>query len=341
VLLAGGLLVGVVAGLLLFAYARYVRMPGRSHTGPLPASDAALDAAADRLRQHVMALAGEIGERHVGRPAALAAAAEHIAQSWAAQGYRVERQGYTAFEVACENLYVERRGASRPDEIIVVGAHYDSVPGSPGANDNASGVAVLLELSRAFAAGESDGAPAAARTLRFVAFVNEEAPFGLTPAMGSYRFARLCRERGENIVGMLSLETMGYYHDEPGSQLYPFPLGWVYPSTGDFVAFVGNDASAAWVRAVVGAFRERARFPSQGGALPAVMRDAARSDQWSFWQHGYPGLMVTDTANFRYPYYHTARDTPDKLNYARLAHVAEGLRAALGALTSDAAAHGH
>jgi hypothetical protein len=331
----------VACGLSLFAYFRYIRMPGVSHTGPLPLGTDEDERIAQQLREDVTHLAGAIGERHMGRLPALREAAEFIHSAWQAMGYTVERQTYTVFEVACDNLYVEVAGAKQPDEIIVIGAHYDSVPGSPGANDNASGVAALLALSRAFAPSGRLHSEADAnritdhppfrpgRTLRFVAFVNEEAPYGLTPAMGSYHFARMCRERNERIVGMMSLETLGYYHDEPRSQLHPFPLGLLYPSTGDFVAFVGNDASGHWVRACVAAFRERAAFPSEGGALPGFMRDAARSDQWSFWRHGYPGLMVTDTANFRYPYYHTSRDTSEKLNYGRLARVVRGIEETL------------
>lgn len=159
----------------------------------------------ERLPAHVGTLASEIGERHVFRPRALRDAAAFIEQEWRAQGYQVRAQRYEVHGVACANLEVTCRGRGRPDEIILVGAHYDSVPGSPGANDNASGVAALLEISRAL--------PGAAplRSVRCVAFVNEEPPFFLTDDMGSRRYARAARAAGDDIRLMLSLETIGYY----------------------------------------------------------------------------------------------------------------------------------
>jgi Zn-dependent M28 family amino/carboxypeptidase len=195
------------------------------------------------------------------------------------------------------------------------------VRGSPGANDNGSGAAATLALARRVAGRNLP------RTVRLVAFVNEEAGAFKTEAMGSLVYARQCRERNEKIVAMLSLETIGYYSTEPNSQSYPLPgLGALYPTTGNFIAFVGNFGSRALVRDVVGSFRKHARFPSEGAALPSAVPGIDWSDHWSFWQNGYPALMVTDTAPFRYPYYHLAQDTPDKLDYDRMARVVAGLR---------------
>ena len=143
--------------------------------------------------------------------------------------------------------------------------------------------------------------------------------------MGSRVYARRSKARGENIVAMFSLETIGYYSDRPGSQRYPFPLGFFYPSTGSFIAFVSNLSSRALLHEVLASFRRHAAFPAEGVAAPAFIPGVDWSDHWSFWKEGYPALMVTDTAPYRYPYYHTAQDTPDRVDYERTARVVTGL----------------
>ena len=296
-----------------------LRMPGRSHRGALPPladEEAALSA---RLREHVGRLAGEIGERNVARLEALTAAAVYVEACFRALGDRPVREPYLAAGHQVRNVWAERRGEERADEIVLLGAHYDSVPGSPGANDNASGVAALLEIARLLAERRL------ARTLRFAAFVNEEPPFSFSEDMGSYRHARAARGRGERIVAMLSIETIGYFSEARGSQSYPFPLGLLYPDTADFIGFVGDTRSRRLVQRAVGSFRRHAAFPSEGAALPAAIPGVGWSDHWSFWQAGYPALMVTDTALFRYPAYHTEDDTPEKLDYERMARITAGL----------------
>jgi Zn-dependent M28 family amino/carboxypeptidase len=306
-----------------------LRLPLRSHRGPLPPADADLLKLAADLRRHVTHLAEEIGERNVSRrPRELAQAADAIAAEWSAAGYQVGRQEYEVSGVTCCNLEVEILGRTRPEEIVVVGAHYDSVPGSPAANDNGSGVAAILCLARSLAGSACD------RTLRLVAFVNEEKPYAFTAQMGSWVYARRCRERGERVKAMLSLETIGYYDDTPGSQKYPWPIGLLYPTTGNFIAFLGNLRSADLLWRVLRAFRRNELFPAEGAALPEVIRDIRRSDHWSFWQEGYPALMVTDTAPFRYPYYHTPDDTVDKIDFERLARVVRGLQKVIDNLRS-------
>lgn len=312
-----------------------IRMPGRSYQGPLSLADDQLRRLAVDLRQHVAHLAEEIGERNLlRRPRKLAQAAEYIEGDLVEVGYSVQRQEYEVSGTTCCNLEVEISGTARQDEIIVIGAHYDTVPGSPGANDNASAVAALLSLARRFAGSEVE------RTLRFVSFVNEEAPYAHTEEMGSWVYARRCREREENVTAMLSLETIGYYNDSPGSQKYPRPIGLFYPSTGNFIAFVGNTRYGKLVRQVVGAFRKSERFPSLGGALPEAIADISRSDHWPFWQEGYPALMVTDTAPFRYPYYHKPEDTVNKIDFERLARVVRGLAGVVVALAGVTTDHG-
>jgi Zn-dependent M28 family amino/carboxypeptidase len=303
-----------------------VMMPGRSHKGPLPPLTADEAGLRDRLRGHVTVLAGEIGERNTINDRALRRAADYIGARFQELGYAVREESYRVGDSEVANLVAEVRGARHPDEIVVIGAHYDTVPGSPGANDNASGVAALLELARLFRATTP------ARTVRFVAFVNEEPPFFQTEAMGSLVYARRAKKRGERIVAMLSLETIGCYSDQPGSQHYPPPFSLLYPDTGNFIGFVGDLGSRTLLRRVVSTFRATTRFPSEGLAAPGWIQGIGWSDHWSFRQEGYPAIMVTDTAPFRYHLYHEAEDTPEKLDYERMARVVAGIGRVLSAL---------
>ena len=217
-------------------------------------------------------------------------------------GYAVTSQAHTVQATSVRNLEAVLSGTSLAEEIVLIGAHYDTVSESPGANDNASGVAALLEIARLLAAKPL------ARSVRFVAFVNEEAPFFYTWKMGSHRYARRAHERGDNITAMLSLETIGYYSDANGSQQYPNPVyAWLYPSIGNFIGFVGNLALRKLVLQCLGSFRRHSAFPSEGIAAPGRMMGIHWSDHWSFWQEGYTAVMVTDTALFRYPHYHASR----------------------------------
>ena len=259
-------------------------------------------------------LAGDIGERNLSRYPQLNAAADWIEKSFRDAGLSPRRDSYEIRGLACHNIEVEIRGAS--PEIVLVGAHYDSVFGAPGANDNGSGVAALLALARRFAGKETH------QTLRFVAFVNEEPPNFQTPEMGSLVYAGRCKARGDRIVAMISLETIGYFSDAPRSQTYPVAaLGAFYPKVGNFIGIVGNVPSRWLVRRAIAEFRSDGKIPAEGAALPAFVAGVGWSDQWSFWEHGYPGIMITDTAPFRYPHYHEATDTPDKLDYDRFALV--------------------
>jgi Zn-dependent M28 family amino/carboxypeptidase len=288
------------------------------------------DITADQLRRHVQHLAGTIGERNVYRPQALHAAEDYIRETWRGQGYDVVPQEYTVVGVRSANLEITRRGTVHPAEIILVGAHYDSVPGSPGANDNASGIAALLELSRLFAHATP------ARTLRFVAFVNEEPPFFLFGNMGSMHYARAARQRGDDIRLMISLETIGFYSDASGSQSYPPLFRYFFPHRANFIGFVSNFRSRRALRRFVGAYRAVSDFPVQHVATFAVVPGVAWSDHLSFWRNRYRALMVTDTAFYRYPWYHTGQDTPDKLNYGEFARMTSGLFQALVALADVA-----
>lgn len=279
-----------------------------------------------KLKCHVEQLAGAIGERHVWRPHALAATARYVRSQWEAQGFTVASQGCHAEGVACENLQIEIPGAERAREIVLVGAHYDTVQGSPGADDNASGVAGLIEIARRLRGG------APARTIRLVAFVNEEPPFFCFGQMGSRVYARAARARGDDIRVMLSLEMLGCYSDRPGSQAYPPFLRFLYPDRGNFIAFVSNLRSRHVLREVVAAFRASSDFPAESLASPAIVPGVSWSDQLSFWREGYRAVMVTDTAFLRYPHYHSPLDTPEKLRYPDMARVVDGLAMAVRAL---------
>jgi len=281
---------------------------------------------AGRLKGHVEKLAGSIGERNVWRPHALAAAARYVRGQWEAQGLEVSAQGYRVEGQLCENLQVEIGCGDAGREIVLIGAHYDTVQGSPGANDNASGVAALIELARRLRGGRGP------RTVRLVAFVNEEPPFFFSGQMGSQVHARAARARGDDIRVMLSLEMLGCYSDRPGSQSYPPLLKYFYPERGDFIAFVSNLASRRALREVVAAFKAASDFPVEALASPAIVPGVSWSDQRSFWREGYRAVMVTDTAFYRYPWYHSPRDTPEKLNYADMARVVDGLARAVQAL---------
>jgi hypothetical protein len=317
-LLALGILLALLA-LPSIAWVQMVRMPGRSHQGPLPAVTPAQAQLAQTLRRDVEHLAVKLGERNLRYHATLERSADWIQAELERIGHAVARQTFQVDGKPFHNLEVELRGTASPAEIVVIGAHYDSAPGTPGANDNGSGVASLLALARRLHGLQP------ARTLRLVWFTNEEPPHFQGADMGSVRYAARAKQRGERIVAMLSLETLGYYSDQPGSQKYPDALKSAYPETGNFIALVGNSDSRELVHRVLAAFRAQAAFPSEGAALPDALPGVGWSDHWAFWQQGYPALMVTDTAPFRYPHYHAATDTPDKLDYARLARVVEGL----------------
>lgn len=303
----------------------WMKTPAKTMLRTTPLTEAEL-ALRGELVADVQKLAGEIGERNVGHYAELNAAAEFIEGSFSRAGLQPRRISHDLAGKAYHNIETEIPGAS--SQVIVIGAHYDSVFGSPGANDNGSGVAALLALARRFA-GKPGG-----QTLRFVAFVNEEPPYFQTEQMGSFVYASRCKARGDQISGMISLETIGYFSDAPRSQKYPAPgLSLFHPTTGNFIGFVGNTGARAFLDRTVGIFRQQTKVPAESAALPAFVSGVAWSDQWSFWQCGYPAaIMVTDTAPFRYPHYHESTDTPDKLEYDRFALVVSGMEKVIAEL---------
>ena len=293
--------------------------PGESYKGELPPMTAQEQQLARDLRKHVDVLARDIGERNLRKPDALKDAADYITRVLKDHGYDVRAHAYPVHGQTVKNLEATIVGSAKRDEIVIVGAHYDTVTNCPGANDNGTGVASVLEMARAFRDAEPQ------RTIRFVLFVNEEPPYFQTAQMGSVVYARACKARGDKIVAMISMETIGYYSDEKGSQHYPPPFDRFFPGTGNFIGFASDPQSKQLLFDVVGSFRRHTRFPSEGIATSPDIPGIGWSDHWSFWQVGYPALMVTDTAPFRYKHYHEPTDTPEKIDYDRTARVVAGM----------------
>ena len=317
--------IGVYASVLLaiVLFLSYMTvMPGAPHRGPLPEVSDELASLATVLERHVIMVSLTIGERRIGHGDSLERAKAYLVSELepivAQKRASLWLEDLGADGSNAKNVVVELAGAS--PELVIVGAHYDSAPGAPGANDNGSGVAAALELAKLLSARHFS------KSVRFVFFANEEPPYFQNPGMGSLHHARGCRERGEKVSAMLSLESLGYYSSEPGSQRYPWPVGLLYPDRGNFIGFVGNLASRSLVRRAIAAFRAATRFPSEGAALPAFIPGVGWSDHWAFWEFGYPAIMLTDTATFRDPHYHSAADTPEHLDFASLARVTLGIQ---------------
>ena len=294
-------------------------MPLRSYAGPLPQLTSEELELRDRLSAEVRHLSVDIGDRGLILPQSLHAAQDYLSSYLREQGYTVVERPFVVDGETVSNLEATLDGTDGTLGQVIVGAHYDSVAGTVGVNDNGTGVAAVLEIARLMRQER------VWRTVRFVLFANEEPPYFQTAQMGSRVYAHELRKAGVAVSAMISIETIGFYSDEPGSQKYPPVLNLFYPNKGDFIAFVGNTASRGLVRESVRGFRESTRFPTEGIAAPDDYLGIGWSDQWSFWQEGYPGMMVTDTAPFRYPYYHTANDTVDKVSFDRMARVVEGI----------------
>jgi Peptidase family M28 len=319
-LLAAIVVLAIVIG--GYGLLRYLTgVPGRSHSGPLPALTEDERALAIVLNRHIETIAAR--EHNLRRYDELEKAARYIEATLASYGYSVGRQEFFVDDSAVRNIdvVIEPRADISDPEVIVVGAHYDSVVGSPGANDNGSGTAAVIELARLL----RDRAGTGSKRIRLVLFVNEEPPYFRTEDMGSLHYARALAERKERVVAMYSLETIGFYSNAPGSQRYPAPFSLIFPDRGDFVAFVSTTYARALVWETIRSFRSHTPFPSIGGVAPDIVPGMDWSDHWSFEQFGFPAMMVTDTAPFRYPHYHQPSDTPDKVDNEKLARVVKGI----------------
>jgi len=300
-------------------------LPPKRPGGPLPSLSSAEAALKEALRRDVLALADGIGERHLGRPAALERSAALIESRLTAAGLAVAVETFSVGGKRCRNLVAD---LGPPAPRLLVGAHYDTVPGSPGADDNATGVAALLALADHF------GGQEAPPPLRLAAFVNEEPPYFQSEAMGSRVHARSCKEAGVPLTGAVALDGLGYYSDRPGSQGYPLPDAEPLTDVGEFLGFVANEASAGLLEDLLVAFRGQTSLPAQGAILPEWAPGTGWSDHWAFWQEGWPGVMVTDTLPYRHPGYHGPGDTIEQLDFDRLARAGSGLIGAIEELAA-------
>ena len=296
-------------------------VPGTPHRGALPPLTEAERVLAVALKQHIEVIAAR--EHNVANYDELEKVARYLEATLQSHGYKVGRQEFTVEGKSVRNIDVtiEPAGAPSAPEVIVVGAHYDSAHNTPGANDNASGAAGVLELARLLR--DLDGK--VGKRVRLVLFVNEEPPYFGTDGMGSLQYARALAGRGERVVAMYSLETLGFYSSEPGSQRYPAPFSMVFPDRADFVAFVGMLGSRPLLQETMRSFRSHTAFPSIGGVAPRQVPGIGWSDHWSFTEQGFQAVMITDTALYRYPHYHRPSDTPDKVEVEKLARVIKGI----------------
>jgi Zn-dependent M28 family amino/carboxypeptidase len=322
-----GVLLRVAFGLVL-GLALLVSLAGILLTGPVLVQRqpilTGITASAARLRASVEMLCGELSPRSHARPDRLEATAAWIADEMREAGLAVEAQDYTVEGRGFRNVIGLRRGTAPASEIVVIGAHYDAYAGYPGADDNASGVAVLLELARTLPPGPR------ARTVMFAAFSTEEPPYFGSESMGSFVLASRLVDEGIDVGLMIALDMVGYYSDRRGSQLFPFKgLGLFYPSVGNFVAVVGDLRSGRAIARVKGGLLSVGTIPVHSFRASPAWAPVHFSDHWSFRRLGIPAVQVTDTAFMRFPHYHTPQDVPERLDYARMARLVEALHGVL------------
>ncbi len=305
---------------LIFTWLLTIWMPSTSFSGTPPTFIPSEESLKTALTQDIQNLQS-IGPRNNQNPGSLQKTIDLLTPTFPqSQSYTYQNQPY-------ENRIAEIKGTEHPEQIIIIGAHYDTVPSSPGADDNGTGVATITELAKRF----NNRKPA--RTLRFVAFANEEKPFSHTEGMGSRVYAKQVDDLNENILAMFSLEMLGYYSDRPGSQQYPIPVNGMYPDRGNFIGFISNLKSRELLKTSLLVFRQTAKISSEGISLPEAIGAIGRSDHASFWKYNYPAIMITDTANFRSTYYHTLQDTIETLDLDRLTRVVLGLEQVIAVLS--------
>jgi Zn-dependent M28 family amino/carboxypeptidase len=248
---------------------------------------------------------------------------EWIVEKWKSQGYLPTRHSAAVEGKEYYNIVIEIPGTVTPSEIVIISAQYDTLPDSPGANNNGSGVATLFQLSKLI----RNFRPR--RTVRLIEFVNEEDPFWGTDKMGSYIYAKNCYNRNEDIKVMLSLDAIGIYKNSSGTQNLPFPFSLFYPDRGNFLAFIGNISSRPYVKAVTAGFKKGSSFPIAAGVAPEWVDGVTWSDHYSFWKFGYPAVQITDTGGFRSASHTTKDDTMEKISFNALSRVVVGMYSAL------------
>ncbi|HPC02900.1 MAG TPA: M28 family peptidase [Syntrophales bacterium] len=300
--------------LLGLARVRYLMSPGH------PPSPDSPDEAVSPLVGHVRELSVRIGSRSFGEREKLKEAGEYVAEILEKAGYRPEFQRYRHGGGEFVNIVATLPGTGKDPSWVVAGAHYDTIRGTPGADDNASAVAVLLEMARLLR-GSAFG-----RTVKLVFFTLEEPPVFRTEFMGSFVFAREARDRDQPVHAMVCLEMLGFFGEGKWRQAYPIPFASLfYPSTPDFIAVVGNWKSRKLVETVADSLRRNGPVPVAALGAPPVVPGLGLSDHRSFWEMGYPAVMVTDTAFYRNPYYHTSGDTLETLDFRRMGELVPAL----------------
>ncbi len=279
------------------------------------------------LKKTVYILSHEIGSRGYLQIDAIERTVDYISSELSSYGYDVSFQTYRFQGNTYKNISTEIRGKKTPEKILIIGAHYDTVTGTPGADDNASAIAGLLELARLLRNRSFD------KSVRFVAFTLEEPPLFRSKFMGSHVYAQSLNEKREDIEGMICLEMIGYFTDKPESQFFPLTFfKWMYSTTGNFILFVSNLQSKGFLNRVRHAFQKGTDLPVESISSPSIVPGIDFSDHRSFWKFGFKALMVTDTAFYRNPYYHGPGDIPEILDYIRMTEVVIGLKSAIETL---------
>jgi Zn-dependent M28 family amino/carboxypeptidase len=282
----------------------------------------------ENLFKDITLLSGYIGERNIYNYDNLNKAAAFIVQEFEEAGYNPLQQEYTAKGKKFWNIIAEKKGEVNPDEVIILGAHYDTHKGSPGANDNGSGIASMLSIARDAEQYNFN------RTIRFAAFTNEEKPFTRSGKMGSFVYAKECRKKKEDIKGMIALETIGYISEKKRSQKLSLS-GLVMPEKGDFIAFLGTKKFKDFLEKALSSFNGFSGIHAEKKLVPRYFPGGWSSDHWSFWKKKYPAIMITDTAPLRYPWYHKAADSVDKVNYDFLSELTSGIAAMIRRLANS------
>ena len=272
-------------------------------------------AAAGRLRNHVVALSQTFHPRDWRHVDNLNRCADYIAGQLTLSGATVESQPFTAQGLQYRNV-IARFGHGKGHKLIL-GAHYDAFEGSPGADDNASGVAVLIETAMLLGREQPD------REVEIVAYSLEEPPFFRTPFMGSAVHARSIATEKDAVTGVIVLEMVGCFRDDQGSQKYPVPLLQLfYPNRGNYLTVVGSLTQGAWIKSVKREMAAVTDLPVRSIRGPGIIPGIDFSDHVNYWSLGIPAVMITDTAFYRNMAYHTESDTAERLDYDRMAKVA-------------------
>ncbi|MCP3981737.1 MAG: M28 family peptidase [bacterium] len=315
------LVLAIVVGFLVCLFAIVVRGP---IVIPPQRIEVEADISAERLRDDVLLLSTSLSPRDYEHVENLDRAAQWIAGEMEGAGLEIETQEYRLEPGTYRNVIAHRDGTQQDSGAVIIGAHYDAFDEFPGADDNASGVAVLLELVRTLPRD------APLHDQYFVAFSTEEPPFFRTEDMGSAHFARKLVAEGVNVRLMVSLDMVGYYSERPHSQRFPIRgLGLIYPDTGDFVAVVGDMGAGRWLKEVKRGMLRARTIPVHSFRAPTSLGVVDLSDHLPFRKLGLPGVQVTDTSFMRHPHYHGEDDTPDLLDYRRMSYLVRALHTLL------------